>query len=289
MAKNEMTVTAGSTAMVMDEAMYAMVEESAGLGVDTLSEEDCARVEIKIAQQTSPQLKAKNAKYIPGLTQGDLFNSASGKIYGKSVKLAILGVYKAIVVWSSLDDISSTPPEEDVMQCVNPKRYAEILNGCTVVDGKRIYKGTKKVNTVYRLAAVAFDDDGTYEPVMIECAKTRYKNAKQLNTLLTNIRYADRTGRLHQAPSCIAMIKMEVAEAGNENNDWYEFKFSRVMEDELLAGGFFKTGLAQSLISEAKILRDGLVSGSIVMSGGAEEIDTSDVVFDSADAGEEVF
>lgn len=262
MAKNEVIETMNTGVIPAD--MLALVDDNAGMGIDTLSEEDKIIAQIRVAQSTSPQLKSKNAKYIPDLKLGDLFNSATGKVYGPSAKLAVLGVYKALIIWGTLDDVSSVPPEETVFEVADPVRYAEVYNACTVTeDFKRIYKGTKRVNTTYRIAAVIFNDDGSYEPIMIDCPKTRFKNAKQLITLLSNIKYTSRTGALKIAPSCLSLIKMEVIEAGNDTNEWYEYKFSRIMEDPMLKGGFLSAEVYQTLLGEAKLLKENLTSGKV--------------------------
>lgn len=290
MTKNEVAMKEGTSLMAPD--VLEMMEESAGLGTETLDSGDKLRVELKIAQQTSPQLKSKSPKYIAGLKQGDLFNSASGKVYGTSANIAVLGVYKALVIWGTLDDISSEPPEEEVFEATNPKRYAQIISECKVDDkNRRIWKGTKKVNSTYRVAAVVFNDDGTYEPVVIDCIKTKYKNGKQLNALLDSIRFTDREGRLRKAPACSALIRVDVAEASNDMNDWFELKFSKCTAHDLVDGrtGLFKPDVLASLLAEARVLRDNLVSGKDTLSvdiSEAEEVasevfegSTDDVVF----------
>lgn len=279
MTKNEVTKQTGTSVISPD--VLEMMEESVGLGTETLDSGDKLRVELKIAQQTSPQLKTKSPKYIAGLKQGDLFNSASGKIYGASAHIAVLGVYKALVIWGTLEDISSEPPEEEVFEAANPKRYAQILSECTVDDkNRRIWKGTKKVNSTYRVAAVVFNDDGTYEPVVIDCIKTKYKNGKQLNALLDSIRFTDREGRLRKAPACAALIRVDVAEASNDMNDWFELKFSKATTHDLVDGttGLFKTDVLAGLLAEARVLRDNLVSGKDTLS-----VDTSDIAEETSD------
>lgn len=293
MTKNEVAKKAETSIMSPD--IMEMMEESSGLGTETLNSGDKLRVELKIAQQTSPQLKSKSPKYIAGLKQGDLFNSASGKVYGTSANIAVLGVYKALVVWGTLDDISSEPPEEEVFEATDPKRYAQILNECTVDDkNRRIWKGTKKVNSTYRVAAVVFNEDGTYEPVVIDCIKTKYKNGKQLNALLDSIRFTDREGRLRKAPACATLIRVDVAEASNDMNDWYELKFSRALAHDLVDGntGLFKADVLSALLAEAKLLRDNLLSGKDTLSvDSTEDEEVSANVFegDTGNIKEEVF
>lgn len=293
MTKNEV---AKQETTALSTNVLEMLEANAGAGTDTLANDDQTRVEIKIAQQTSPQLKQNNAKYIEGLKQGDMFNSSTGRIYGKEVKLAVVGVYKGLIVWGTLEDQSKVPPEEEVFEAANPKRYAQIMNESIVNDSnKRIWKGTKKVNTTYRVAVIVFNEDGTQEPAVIDCIKTRYKNGKQLNTLLSNIRFTDRNGMLRPAPSCLAMIKAEVVTASNGSNDWYELKFSRVMDDPqyLDDKGQFKAGYLAALLGETTFLKQSIISGAEKFALGnaeADEYDTADAATSFDGAGmEEVF
>lgn len=261
MTKNELT-KAGSTALGTD--VMDLLAENAGLGTETLSADDKVLAQLKIAQAMAPQLKKSDAKYVPGLAVGDLFNSATGEIYGPTVKLSVLGIYKALTIWPSLDDASMTPPEETVMQCVNPTRYSQIMAQAQRVDNLLVLDGTKRVNESFRIAAVVIKEDGTSDPVMIECAKTRYKNAKQLNTLLGSIRVTV-GGKTIIPPSCAVMINAEPIEVNKDGKSWYEYKFTRVATHDALENGIFKGDILGFVLGEAKLLKENLLTGAVRM------------------------
>lgn len=266
MTKNEVATTKGNA---LSTDVMDLLAQNAGLGTDTLTESDKVMAQLKIAQAMSPQLEKDDAKYIPGLSVGDMFNAATGEVYGPVANISVLGIYKTLTVWEGLDAASSTPPIETVAEYVNPRRYAEIMAATVLQDNVRIYQGNKRVNEAYRIAAMVVRPDGSTDPVMIECAKTKFKNAKQLNTLLTSIRHTI-NGRTIVPPSCSVMIAVEVIKVQNTSNKWYEFKFSRVTENDLLVGGIFNADLLAPLLNEASLLKTSLKDGSVKFDSAVE-------------------
>lgn len=266
MTKNELTNT---TSNALSTDVMDLLSENAGLGTETLDSNDKVLAQLKIAQAMAPQLKKSDAKYIPGLSVGDLFNSATGEVYGPSAKISVLGVYKALTIWSSLEDSGTTPPEETIMQCVNPNRYAQVLAKAQRVENMLVLDGCKKVNESYRIAAVVVKDDGTSDPVMIECAKTRFKNAKQLNTLLGSIRVTI-SGKTIVPPACAVMIDVAPIEVSKDSKSWYEYKFTRTLEHDALQDGIFKSEILGFVLNEAKLLKENLISGEVKMEAETE-------------------
>lgn len=287
MTKSELAKT-NSTAVVAADVLD-MLEENEALGMDTLSASDKIIPQLKVAEASSDQLKPSNAKYIEDLKAGLLFNTATGEVYGKSALLSILGVFKTLTVWPSLDDITRVPPEEVVYEAVNPSRFTAIDTACErTADNKMVLNGTKKVNLSYQVLAVVVNEDGSFAPVVIDCGKTKFKNARQLNTLLDSIRFTAKDGSRKRAATCASLIKIEVIEARNDKNEWHEYKFSRVTDnDNLLSGGMFKAELLFQFINEAKQIREQLLKGTVKLDNSQDFEETStaqaEVVTDTAE------
>lgn len=286
MTKNEVA-TKQTTGLSTD--VMSLLEENAGLGLDTLDDGDKIIAQLKIAQMMSPQLKKSDAKYIAGLSGGDMFNAATSEVYGPIANIAVLGVYKALTVWGTLEDTSSEPPLEVVLECVNPRRYAEIKSNLVKVDNMMVLDKTKKVNESFRIAAMVIRPDNTFDPVMIECAKTRFKNARQLNTLLDSARVTI-GNKVIKPPACAVMITMEVVEASKDGNSWFEFRFSRNNDHELLNGGIFGSETLGLFLSEAKLLKESLIAGDVKLSSDEEVApkttteSTNEVIVDGAES-----
>lgn len=290
MTKAELTKTSGTAVVAAN--VLDMLEENEALGMDTLSVSDKIIPQLKVAEALSPQLKPSNAKYIEDLKPGQLFNSATGEIYGKSCLISVLGVFKTLTVWPNLDDVSNTPPEEVVYEAVNPARFAEIDTACTrTADNKMIYQNAKKVNLSYQVLAVVLNEDGSFAPVVISCGKTKFKNARQLNTLLDSVRFTAKDGSRKRAATCASLIKMEVIEARNDKNEWHEYKFSRVTEHEqFLAGGMFKAELLFEFINEAKQIKEQLLQGTVKLDNAQDvQEDSAAVTAEQLEDVSEVF
>ncbi len=56
-------------------------------GLENVTREDLVLPRLMICQAMSPQRKKTNPNYIAALTDGDLFNSVTGEIYGSEVQL----------------------------------------------------------------------------------------------------------------------------------------------------------------------------------------------------------
>jgi len=79
---------AGLPAEIMDDIMA-----TSGEGV----EYDTTELEIpyiRLAQGTSPQLKKSDAKYLPDLKQGDVFNTVSGQIWDGEKGITVIPCYQ---------------------------------------------------------------------------------------------------------------------------------------------------------------------------------------------------
>src|ERR1041385_829350 len=72
---------------------------------DQISMDDITIPRLGLAQGgLSPQLKKANESYIPGLQEGDLFNTATGQIYGPKVTVVPLFHFKNWIHFKDIKD-----------------------------------------------------------------------------------------------------------------------------------------------------------------------------------------
>lgn len=83
MSKKEVAVKADTEVMQLDEEELELL--SGGAGFEEIGQEDLVIPRLQIAQYNSPQIKKDNAKYIPDLEPGYIFNTVTGQVYGEEI------------------------------------------------------------------------------------------------------------------------------------------------------------------------------------------------------------
>lgn len=66
------------------------LQDSVGMGVQNIRNEDIRPPRLALAQAMSPQVKKLEAKYIEGLGEGDLFNDLTGDILTNPVEIVVV-------------------------------------------------------------------------------------------------------------------------------------------------------------------------------------------------------
>jgi hypothetical protein len=74
------------------------------VGTEEVEREDLTLPRIGIAQSLSPQRKKTDARYIPGLDEGQLFNTVTRQIYGEKVQLIPLFFFKQQMKFKDIDE-----------------------------------------------------------------------------------------------------------------------------------------------------------------------------------------
>jgi hypothetical protein len=88
-ALQQKTATGGVPAVV-DEDTFDDLVQNEGVGTESIGIDDVRPPRLMLCQSGSPQRKPDNPKQIPGLQELDLFNSLSGEIYGRSVRVVVV-------------------------------------------------------------------------------------------------------------------------------------------------------------------------------------------------------
>lgn len=73
-------------------------------GMENVTREDTLIPRLCIAQALSPQMKKSNEAFIKDLEVGDLFNSVTGEIYGKSVNVVPLFFWTSFIDFKPIED-----------------------------------------------------------------------------------------------------------------------------------------------------------------------------------------
>ncbi len=73
-------------------------------GLEGVERQDMPLPRLGLCQSMTPQRKKSDPKYIPGLEEGQYFNTITGEVYGGDAKLIPLYFYKTRILFNPLDD-----------------------------------------------------------------------------------------------------------------------------------------------------------------------------------------
>lgn len=74
------------------------------VGFDEMDKKDMSIPRLAICQSNSPQRKRQDAKYIEGLSDGQLFNSATKVVYGETVQVIPIRFGKSRILFTPLEE-----------------------------------------------------------------------------------------------------------------------------------------------------------------------------------------
>lgn len=138
-------------------------------GKENIGREDIVLPRLAIAQSLSKQLKRSESVYIPGLEEGDLFNTVTGEKYGTGpLNFAVLRLDKRAIQFGP----NNTVVDFDVPW--NDERCEFTTDG----DGKRV---KPIADRVYDYIVILVD---TLDIVVLSLKRSQIAAAKKLNALL---------------------------------------------------------------------------------------------------------
>ena len=145
-------------------------------GMEDLGREDLVIPFLRIAQKSTESADPVSESYIKGLKPGLFFNSASGKVYGKTPQVVVLGYFRNFVKWQGsgksgipVGSLSSTEFEKIKSTLgENDKGVPTDEDGLRYVDTRNFY-----------VMLPDFAEDGI---ILFTCSSSAIKASKILNT-----------------------------------------------------------------------------------------------------------
>lgn len=131
---------------------------------------------IDVAQALSPQLDESEPNYIEGLKLGDLFNTATGEIYGRTLNFVAAQYTKEFLVF-----------QDRAMGGGFGGSYATEDLAMAAIDNLE-GEGWEPILALSNLVLILNDDGSVKEMAYMSCTKTKIKAAKKMNTYLKMVR-----------------------------------------------------------------------------------------------------
>lgn len=192
--------------------------EFAGAGVST-SQTDFLVPFLGIAQPSSPQLKKQQEdKFIKGLEQGDIFNSATGRFWpGKEgVDIIVAFFKKAEVEWVLRSAGGGYVATHDIDSDIVKKVRVDP----TDTRVRLLPSGHQLVETAYYFVA----DVETGSLAVVSMTSTNLQVSRKWQTLMKEIKIptADGSGRT-TAPCFARKYNIHTVYRSNDQGDWFQF------------------------------------------------------------------
>lgn len=187
------------------------------MGLENLERSDMTLPRLGLCQSLSPQRSKSDPKYIPGLSEGEFYNSITRVNYGAQVQLVPLLFYKTRILFGPMDEggglrcqspdnlIGIGEPGGTCIKCPF-SQFGSARNG----EGK----GTA-CNQFFNYAALIVGEDGEVTPeglLVFSLKSSALKVAKDWNALI----------RIRNLDIFAGVYEVKSVERKNDVGRWYE-------------------------------------------------------------------
>jgi|TARA_A100000172_G_scaffold46303_1_gene28696 hypothetical protein len=202
---------------------------------------------VRILQAMSPQLKKREASYIEGSEQGDMFNNVTMDLFKGEDGVTIIPCFQTVKYLEFVPreqgggfqgEIATTDP---VLRQTKRSGAKEILpNGNELVKSDQHF-------------CLLIGEDGITQPVVVDMKSSQLKVSRRWKTQIAmqKIKHP-KTGQMVLPPLFATMWKFSTVEESNDQGTWFNYQIEKV-------------GLVESrdLILEAKAFRDSVAAGEV--------------------------
>jgi len=202
---------------------------------------------VRILQAMSPQLKKREAEYIEGSEQGDMFNTVTKQHWTGEDGITVIPCYQTTkyLEFTPRDQgggfRGEIPATDAVLQRTERQGAKEMLpNGNELVKSDQHY-------------CLIVESDGTFQPVVIDMKSSQLKVSRRWKTQIAmqKIKHP-KTGAMITPPLFATQWKFTTIEESNDQGSWFNYQIEKV-------------GLLESrdLMLEAKSFRDSVAAGEV--------------------------
>lgn len=193
---------------------------TAAAGLENVEQRDMTLPRLGLCQSMSPQRTKSDVKYIHGLEEGMYFNTITGRIYGESVLIVPLLMYKTRILFNPIDEGGGIRCQaQDARHGVgDPSGDCERCPFGQFKDQQR-----PECDLFYNYASLAFAEDDAdgldaSSIVVVSLKSTGIKVAKDWNALM----------RLRGTDSFAGLYEFSAAEQKKDNQRWFQSTIKNV-------------------------------------------------------------
>ena len=228
--------------------------ESAGEGASY----DSSELEIpfiRVAQAMSPQLRKKEAEYIAGLEQGDIYNKLTSQFWSGETGIEVIPCYQTTKY------IEFIPEEQGGGYVGELAPNDPAIKQATRVGAKTtLPNGNELVNSDQHFCLV-LGEEGMYQPAVIDFKSTQLKISRRWKSMITMQRIKHPKHGLVQPPLIGTIWRLRTVEESNDRGTWFNYAVEKVKSlaedprpedrDLLIAAKTFRESIAKGEVKAA--------------------------------------
>jgi hypothetical protein len=188
--------------------------EDIGAGFEDVSSSDIQIPFLRIIQALSPQLKKNDSAFLKGASQGDIFNTVTGKFWSSDEGVIVIPVHfqNKMNEWVPRSQGGGfvgelSPTSDEVRKSVRDKD-----TGMEVLAN-----GNELVRTATHYVKIVHED-GSLENAMVDMKKTQLKKSRLWLSMMMMQKHNGAT-----LPSFANTYRLKSIEEGNDKGSWHSW------------------------------------------------------------------
>lgn len=215
MAKNEVAKQETTTAL----AIMSDLEQDAGAGFDTMTQEDYALPFLRLLTNTSPEVGS-----VDGAMPGMVLNSVTGELFdGKKGLFVVPCAYiRQYIEWAPRGQGTGAPVH------IYPAT-SDILSQTSREpgDNKDYLPNGNYIENSANHYVMVIDADGVPSPALIVMKSTQLKKSRKWNSMMQAVKMQGKNG-LFTPPMYSQIYRLTTAAESNDKGKWYGWEIERV-------------------------------------------------------------
>ena len=208
----------------------------ANSGLENVTSEDLAIPFLRITQAMSPQVNARDGKYIKDSEQGDIFNTVDNTLYKGASGVAVVPVsYKRTYLeWM---------PERKGLAAVHDT--SEILKDVIKSEkGQDYLPNGNLLSTTANHYVLVLDDKGGFAQAILAFGGSQLKKSKKWNSIMSGLKIRTKDGNVFTPPTFSHRYQLTSVVEQNDQGSWYGWDIA--LGDQLTAeDGFIYSAAKQ--------------------------------------------
>ena len=215
MAKNEVAKQETTTAL----AIMSDLEQDAGAGFDSMTQDDYALPFLRLLTNTSPEVGS-----LDGAMPGMVLNSVTGELFdGKKGILVVPCAYvRQYIEWAPRGQGSGAPVH------IYPAT-SDILSQTSREpgDNKDYLPNGNCIENSANHYVMVIDQDGVPNPALIVMKSTQLKKSRKWNSMMQSVKMQGKNG-LFTPPMFSQVYRLTTAAESNDKGKWFGWEIERV-------------------------------------------------------------
>lgn len=236
-----------------------------------VEKDDVAIPFLRIAQSMTKQTKKAEESYIPGLVEGNYFNSGTTENFGDEIEFQVIAFMRSYVEFKVREKGGGIVQDHGQDGSAMPSTIRDDRNRSILPNGNQLVLSFLYYGNVIRA-------DGSYDTVAFPLAGTQIKKAKKWNSWLRALRARDADGEFDVAPYYVKWHLKGVPEK-NDQGSWIGVSIDPAFEVILGTEGGQEAFLYGAKMAEmiaggkAKVDAETILEPLVQQSGEDDDID----------------